>query len=312
MESIASAAGVDVSKDRLDLKIPSRRVCVLPNSALGYEKVFSSLPEGMPVVVESSGGYERGLVRYLREREVKVIVLNPCRARQFARGMGQKAKTDAIDAEFLSLAGTMMPEPLAKDREREELGDLSRHIQRLKEDLACVKKRLLVPELAGSVTMSLFRLQKLLKEEISVLEKEFLEKVGESHLAKPYSLALSVPGVGKVSARILVCELPSDPHQMNAKRISCYAGLAPIDDSSGKRTGAKRLPKGNARLKAALYLPALVCLHRESWAKELYTRLREKGKSHQSATVALMRRLLIRVVAVIKRGTAWKPVPNET
>ncbi len=117
---------------------------------------------------------------------------------------------------------------------------------------------------------------------------------------------MSVPGVGPVTACAVVAELPDDLSGVSTAQAAAYAGLAPLDDSSGKRDGPKTVGRGNARLKAALYMPALGLVRRPGWARDLYTRLKDKGRRHQAAIVAVMRKLLTRVVAVLKRGTPWQ------
>lgn len=309
MNSISSAVGIDVSKDRLDVKIPGAKWFHVENSRRGLGQLLAKLPREYPVCLESSGGYERLAVRTLREGGIQVKVLNPCRAKQFARSIGQRAKTDKLDAEFLGHAGQVLPCPIEKSAERQALCDLSRHIQRLKGILAGIRKQLKTPCLDASVKSSLLRQRDFLRGEIRTMEKAFAQAIEASRSAKDYHNVLSMFGAGPVTARIVVTELPDDLSGLSSQNVASYAGLAPMDNSSGRRIGHKYIGRGNVRLKSALYTPAIGALKRETWAREFYTRLRSKGKSHQTAMVAVMRRILIRIVAVLKRGTAWQAVP---
>ena len=117
--------------------------------------------------------------------------------------------------------------------------------------------------------------------------------------------------MGPATARVLLCELPEDLPERTPAQICSYCALAPLDDSSGARRGPARLGQGNRRVKAALYMAAMCAVRTQRWAKELYARLRSKGRAHQQAICAVMRRLLLRAVAVLKRGSPWKDEPQR-
>jgi transposase len=141
-------------------------------------------------------------------------------------------------------------------------------------------------------------------------EKQFVALVKASSLAEKYQLALSVPHVGPCLARIAVCELPENLHSWSIRQLSCYAGLAPIDDSSGKKTMPARVPKHkNVHLKAGTYMPAMGAMQKEAWAARTYFRLRARGLKHEQAIVPIMHKLLFHIVAVLKRGSAWQAEP---
>src|SRR5690606_6645455 len=134
----------------------------------------------------------------------------------------------------------------------------------LKEDRAAHKKRLGSPGFGGPAARSLKRVIAGLDREIRALEKAFLSEVSKGSLAERHQHALSVPGAGPALARCAVCELPEDLEQWTQREIASYAGLAPMDDSSGRREGRRRLSRhGCRRLKAALYMPALTVVRRE-------------------------------------------------
>lgn len=306
MKSIASGIGIDVSKGRLDVKVPGLKAFAHSNTVEGLQEILCKLPGGLPVIMESSGGFERLAVKLLRAAGFTVKLLNPHRARQFASSMGCNAKTDPLDAEFLGLAGVVMPTPIEKTQERQALCDHSRRIQKLKVQLEGVKKQMQSPELDILAAESLERTEAFFKGEIKLLEQQFLIRVKITEKARDYELIHSVPGVGPVTARIVVSELPSELENLTPRQIASYAGIAPMDNSSGKRVGPKRIRKGNKHLKAALYVPAMNCVMFQPWAKTLYETLKAKGKTHRAAIVAVMRRLLTQIVAVLKRGTPWE------
>ena len=219
--------------------------------------------------------------------------------------MGRNAKTDPLDAEILGLAGVIMPTPIEKTQERQGLCDHSRRIQKVTKQLEGVRKQLQSPELDSYALDSLLRTEVFLDGEKKRLEKEFALRVKTTNMACNYRLVQTIPGVGPVTARVIVTELPLDLANLSPRQLAGYAGVAPMDNTSGLSEKKKKLSKGNKHLKAALYCPATNCVRFQTWASELYEKLIAKGKSHQSAIVAVMRRLLLQIVAVLKRGTPW-------
>lgn len=311
MESVAAATGIDVSSEKLDVSVGGARPFTVPNTAQGCQELCARLPREGAVHLEASGGCERLVARTLRSAGFTVHVHDPLKARRLAQARGKKAKTDAVDAKELALGGGLLPRPQAKTKAREDLSDLSRTVSALQETIGEYKRRLRRPELDEDARKGLQEVVRLLQEQALALEKTFAERVRRSEEAERYRLALSVPGVGPKTARVLVCELPEDLPERTPAQICGFAGLAPLDDQSGKRTGRSRIGRGNRRLKAGLYMPAVCAVRSQPWARELYDRLRAKGRAHQQAMVAVMRRVLLRVVAVLKRKEPWQTEPPE-
>lgn len=308
MNSVSKNVGIDIAKDHLDVFVQgqTRR---FSNDADGIARLLEVLPEGAQVHYEPTGGHERLLGRMLGERGIAALVHNPRRVRRMADVLGVSAKTDALDAQVLARAGTMGKPQRPKSPSREELCDVSRTIQTLKAERSSHLKRLQTPQLIPAVIQALNQVIQALDEQIQVLEKAFVQMVSQSDRKELYDLAQSVPSVGRQTARVVVSELPEDFRQMSPRQIASYAGLAPFDQSSGKRKGPARIRHGNIHLKTGMYMAAVNCLKNQAWAKDLYARLRSKGRAHQQAIVAVMRRLLIRVLAVLKRGSAWRAEP---
>lgn len=306
------SVGVDVAQKELVVSHCGRKPFSVRNDAQGCREFAESLPAGSVVHAEASGGYERTLCRALDQAGVACRLHNPLRVRRMAQATGSRAKTDALDASALAGCGPALPVHAPKSSERQGLCDLSRTIDSLKSDAARHKKRLGKPELDPQAREILEQAIQSLEGILRQAEKEFEARVERSCCAEEYRLALSVPRIGPQTARAVVCELPEDAAQATPAQIASYAGLAPMDCSSGRFKGASRIGKGSARLKAALYMAAVGALKTEPWARESYARMRGRGKSHQTAIVAVMRRLLLRVHAVIKRGSPWKREPQVT
>lgn len=304
-------AGIDVSKDWLDIALPNKKTFRTPNTKEGILEICSKIPQGATISMESSGAYERLAARMLKKAGFNVFIFNPHSTRQLNLARGKKAKTDSLDAQNLADAGKILPAPVVKTEDQMALASLSRHIQELKSNCSDMKRRLKAPDASEAVKSSLKKCILALTEEAKTLEEEFERQVKSSSLKRNYELLLSVPYVGKVTARLLVCEMTSDPAFLTRSKIAGYAGLAPMDFSSGRKEGLKRIRRGNQRLKAALYMPALQSIRRSAWAKDLYSRLRSRGRGHQCAIVAVMRKILTQAASVLRRGEPWTENPPQ-
>lgn len=314
MKSI-TRVGIDTAKDWLDLLIdrPHSKKHRFSNDAEGIAQLKAELGEGHYVIaIEATGRYE-ALVRHEFEAAgYTVRMKNPKQVRRLAQGLGLQAKTDALDAKFLAATAELGPDTEPRSKEREALGDLSRTIECLKKERSRHLKRMKVPGFSAVAIAALQAVVKTLNDQIQNLETAFAERVRKSSLADRYKLALSVEGVGPVMARIAASELPENLDGWSIRQISSYAGVAGMDNSSGKSALPTHVPRhANSHLKAGLYMPAIALVATKEWAKHTYARLKGKGRTHQQAIVAIMHKLLIHLVAVIKRGSAWHPEPPK-
>jgi len=283
------------------------------NSLIGIEKLKEQLVGGAYLIaLESSGRYE-ALVRHeLEAAGYRVRVKNPRLQRRLAEGLGRQAKTDGIDAKCLAETAKLGRTGEPRSKTRESLGDISRTIEALKKDRTGHLKRIQMPGFSQIAIRSLKATIEAIDTQIKKLEREFVKLVRKSPLADRYRLALGVEGIGPACARIAVCELPENLHNWSVRQLSSYAGVAAIDHSSGNCNPPARVPShGNGHLKGALYMPAISLLASQDWAKKLYARLTARGLTHQQAIIAVMHKLLLHLVAVLKRGSPWQDEPPK-
>lgn len=309
METLPAQVGIDVSKDRLDVCVEGERPFHAPNSQEGLREIAARLPAGAHVHLEASGGYERKAVRFLRARGFSASVHDPLRAKRLPQALSGRAKTDALDARRLAELGRQLPSQAERSLSEESLRDAVRASQTLKTTAAEYKRRAKGPELCEEAREAYAKACEGLAQIARDLEESFERDAKGSEIGERAALARSVPGVGPVVSRVLACELPPELEGTDAGRIASFVGIAPMDDSSGSRTGRKRIAEGCGWIKKVLYLAALACVRTQAWAKDLYARLKAKGRAHRQAIVAVMRRLLVRVHAVLKRGTPWEAEP---
>lgn len=304
--------GIDVSQNVLDVSIAGAAVFQIANQKGAIEKLAGRLPHPCEAHLEASGGYDRLVRRKLAGCGIPVHRHNPRKIRRYADVVSVSAKTDAIDARLLARVGAVITASPAKSEFREDLCDISRTISTFKRDRSDYKKRLKTPELCEYAAASIKAIIASLDEQIKKLEAAYVKLVRQSPLAERYRLLQTVPCIGPMTARVLTCELPEDLSEFTKGQISSYAGIAPLDNSSGKRKGTSHIGHGNTHVKGCLYMPGVSAIGSLPWATELYARLMAKGRLHEQAMVAVMRRLLTHAVAVAKRGSAWEADPLNT
>jgi len=307
-KSTIATAGIDTSKYKLDLGLTDQdRVWQIKNLTAGWKNVAGILKErGVTRVgIEATGGYEQGVVRYLRAQGFTVLVLQPAQVKAWATMHRRRAKNDRIDA--LNIAGCTadLEDPLSEPDERlEELaGDLT-HIEQIKEDVAVWKTRL---EHASERTRPIIqaRIKDLQKQAKAETDRIVQELRRHPDLAERLKLVLSVPGIGVPTAIAIVVRMP-EIGRLSRELVAALAGLAPHDQDSGQHKGERHISGGRSRLRRSLYAAALPASHKWNPALiALYRRLRTAGKAHKLALVACARKLLIYVNTVVQRGTPW-------
>ena len=305
-------AGIDVGKANLDVSVSEGPVNRFDNTVEGISKLLKHLAEqdANMAVCESTGGYERLVVDRLRKTGIHLHVAQPTRVRAFARACGYQAKTDQRDAQVLSRfgsvfqehdAGITMPEP-----ELEELRDLLRRHRQLVEqrvqELGRVDK---VVSLA--VAESTNRHIAWLEAEIEQLDRKYQEKVQNSPpLSWQAALYRTVPGVGVLTAAILVAHLP-ELGLVDAKALASLVGVAPWSRDSGQKRGQRAIRGGRSVVRRALHICAWSVIRTGGALRHYYQGLRQRGKPGKVALVAVMRKLLLQLNAVARRGTPWVP-----
>jgi len=286
--------GVDVSKAELVAFCHSWNAPkVFENSPKGIRALFKSHPPEAHFVCEASGGYERLLCDACFKNQRPVTLANARRVHDFARASGHLAKTDAIDATIIvAFADTFKPE--AQKPPRPAQVALKEFI-RYRERLVCEKVR---AQTQLSKTTNTFlnkdlkaHLKNLLKR-IAKITVHIAELIASDEEFKSRAKHLQqVKGVGPILAATVLGELP-ELGQLNDKKISALAGLAPFNDDSGKHRGKRRIQGGRAILRRTLYMPTLCATRTNPHLKAFYDGLIARGKPHHVALTATMRKLI--------------------
>jgi transposase len=304
--------GIDVSARHLDLALgpsaPVERLAYLsgPLSAL-VARLQACAPR--LIVVEATGRLEQPLVLALAEAELPVVVVNPRQVRDFARATGELAKTDAIDARLLALFGERLrPAVRALPGETtQQLDALSTRRRQLLEMRTAEEQRL--RRAPSRVQESLRAHIRYLTAQLADVDREMGRVLEASPLWKAKEdLLRGVPGIGSTTARTLLAELP-ELGRLNRAQIGKLAGVAPLAEDSGTRTGRRVIWGGRAPVRQALYMATLSATRYNPVIRAFYAQLCARGKPKKVALVACMRKLLLILNRMLQTGSLWRPPP---
>ena len=310
----ACFVGLDISKAHIDVSVrPSDARWRAVQTDEGRAELVTRLAALAPtlVVVEATGGYETPVVTALAVAQVPVVAVNPRQVRHFAQALGQLAKTDAIDAAVLALfAERVRPavRPLPDEAHHELIALVARRRQ-LVDMLTAERNR---------ATMARRAVRRSIQEHIRWLERRVHDTEGDltamiqgSPLWRAQEdLLRSVPGVGPITARMLIALLP-ELGALSRRQIASLVGVAPLNRDSGQQRGRRGTWGGRATVRAPLYMATVVATRRNPVIRAFYQRLRTAGKRPLVALVAAMRKLLTILNAMVKQQTPWQPRPVE-
>jgi transposase len=302
--------GIDVSKDRLDVALlPAGESLAVGRDNAGLEELTGRLHRLSPalIVLEATGGYEQVVSAALAAAGLPVAVINPRQIRDFARATGKLAKTDRLDALAIArFAQAVKPEPRPlADAQAQTLGELVARRRQVVEMIGMESNRLRQAR-ATTVKRTIEHLLAALQAELSTLESELDETIrGTPIWREREDLLKSMPGIGDITARVLLADLPELGH-VDRHQVAALAGLAPFNRDSGQWRGERHIQGGRAGVRTALYMPTLVATRHNPVIRALYRRLRAAGKKPKVAITACMRKLLTILNAMLRDGTPWK------
>jgi len=302
-------AGIDVSKKQLDVHlVPGVEAFAVPRNGEGLDELCQRLAgQALAlIVIEATGGFETVVAATLTAAAFPVAVVNPAQVRSFARAMGTRAKTDPIDARVIALFGEATKpsiRPLA-DKETRQLADLVVRRRQIIAMIVAEKQR--ETRASGRMQRSIARLVKALEKELNSVDADIDGAVRGSPVwrAKEDLLA-SVPGVGNVTARTLLAELPELGH-LTRRKISALAGLAPYTRQSGQWRGKSFIEGGRAGVRSALYMAAVSASRFNPPLSQFYQRLIADGKPKKLALIAVARKLLTILNAILRDQKPWQ------
>lgn len=312
MQSVQTRCGVDVSAKKLDAK--RRRgdetaVQQFDNDDVGHRALLKWVGKGAQVCMEATGVYHLQLALKLRDARVQVMVLNPRVAKDFGRALGNRSKTDKIDAGVL-LEYVERMKFVEWEGPREAVLELREHGRRISElvhsgvdekNRVHARKRsglsrAILDDVRGHIAQIDKRIKKIEDSALTVI-------AADEDLLRQYRILSRIRGVGRRSAILLLSELTVLDPTLNVKQVVAHAGLDPRRHESG--TSVDKPPhiskRGNARLRAILYMNALAAVRSDRGARAFYAGLVMRGKKRKQALVAVMRKLLHGIWIALQR-----------
>ena len=315
MESSSIFIGIDVSKAQLDIRVrPTGMRETFSNDKAGIKALVERVSGFKPtlIVLEATGNLERAVARALVGEDFPLTIVNPRQVRDFARATGRLAKTDKIDADVLAhFAEVVRPQIRALlDQASWELKDLIARRRQLSAMIVAENNRL--DRASKTVAQRISAHIRWLEKELERADHDLDQSIRQSPIWQAnQDLLQSVPGVGPVTSRTLLAELP-ELGELNRKQIAALAGVAPFNRDSGTLKGKRCIWGGRASVRAALYMAALVASRRNAVIRKFYDRLRTAGKKPKVALVACMRKLLTILNSMIKHKTRWSEMSLQT
>ncbi|MFL5331744.1 MAG: IS110 family transposase [Geminicoccaceae bacterium] len=311
MAQIAPHVGIDVSQTRLDVAVfPEGARFAVDNTPQGWAELAQRCRAigASRVAVEASGGFEAGVAHALQDQGLSVHLLNPRRVRAFAEANGRLAKNDRIDAAVIAqFVATIQTRPMPpRRRDQELLAEAVRTRRQWAAQLVTLNNQ--ARSTADATLQRLSRtIEASIKAAMQTLERRMMQIVqANPDMARRYRILTSVPAIGPVVACTLIAELP-ELGTINRRQLGALVGVVPYDFDSGKMKGRRGIGAGRAAVRTALYMAALVACRCNPVFKATRLRLDAKHKPAKVALVAIMRKLLTTLNAMLRAGTPWTP-----
>ena len=309
MEQEGIYVGIDVAKAQVDVAVrPTGQRWVVSFDETGVGELVSQMEDLSPVLVllEASGGLELPLVAALAAAALPVVVVNPRQVRDFARATGTLAKTDALDAAVLAHFAEAVRPPVRplRDAETQALNALAARRHQVMIMLVSEKNRLSSATIA--VRPRIEAHIAWLERELDDLDEGLRQTLRQSPVwREKEDLLRTVPGVGEQLSLTLLAYLP-ELGTLDRRKIAALVGVAPFNRDSGTLRGKRTVWGGGARIRAVLYMGALVASRHNPVIRDFYQRLLAAGKPKKLALIACMRKLLVILNSMLKHGSPWR------
>ncbi len=312
-QRLHAVAGIDVGKHWLDAHIDPLDVARrFENTLPGRRALRNWLRrEGVRrAVFEPTGRYHRRLHQCLAADGCETVLVQPARARRFAQAFGKLAKTDRVDAAMLARFGRLegLEATPPKTANLRQLKDLVLIRRRFVDERADLGK--LASELESKAGLRQVRLQlRSLDTRVEALDGAILAAIdADEELKRRAEVLQSIPGIGPATAASLVADMP-ELGSLDRRAAGALLGVAPWACDSGQRQGRRHVRGGRAAPRRAMFIAALAAIRFNPPLRDFYRRLRERGKEHKVALVAVMRKLVVLANVLLQQDRLWLPEP---
>ena len=313
MRSILRTVGIDISKDWLDaFAAPEGRASRFPNDSAGFRKLIAWIGSGIDrIAYEPTGAFHRDFEDTLLKAGLPLYAINPFQVRSFARSIGRRAKTDAVDARMLATMASAIEElrpTEARSEGQRELAELQQIRDALVRDRTAItnRSRNLRTPVGKRVTRQRLR---QIDRQLKLIDAEIRQRIGEEkEMERRAEILTSIPGISDITAAGLIVHLP-ELGMLTRSGAASLAGLAPVTRESGHWKGRSFIQGGRHRVRRLLFMPALVAAQHNPDLKRKYEALLAKGKPRKVALTAVMRKLLVLANALVQQDRTWTAQP---
>ena len=311
--SILHTIGIDISKDWLDIfAAPEGRASRFSNDPTGFRKLIAWIGSQVDrIAYEPSGPFHRDLEDTLLKAGLPLYAINPFQVRSFARSLGRRAKTDAVDARMLATMAASIEDlhpTEARSEGQRDLAELQQIRDALRKDRVATINRGKHLRTPVGKRLNKQRLRQI-ERQLKLIDAEIRRRLGqEKTLERRAEILTSIPGISDITAAGLIVLMP-ELGTLTRARAASLAGLAPITRESGHWKGRSFIQGGRHRVRRLLYMPALVAVQHNPDLKRKYEALVGKGKPPKVALTAVMRKLLVLANTLVQQDRIWTAQP---
>ena len=313
MSTILRTVGIDISKDWLDVfAAPEGTASRFTNDRAGFRKLIVWIGAGADrIAYEPSGPFHRDFEETLLKAGLPLYAINPFQVRSFARSLGRRAKTDAVDARMLATMAAALEDlrpTKARSEGQRDLAELQQIRDALRKDRVATLNRGKHLRTPVGKRLTKQRLRQI-DRQLKVIDAEIRRRLDEEKtLERRAEILTSIPGISDITAAGLIVLMP-ELGTLTGARAASLAGLAPITRESGHWKGHSFIQGGRHRVRRLLFMPALVAVRHNPDLKRKYEALVARGKPPKVALTAVMRKLLILANALVRQDRTWTAHP---
>ena len=302
--------GVDTGKTQLDIYIrPLDIYFTVTNDESGIKEAMKELKKYniTRVIIEATGRLEQPFIMACAEANIPFVVANPVNVKRFAGAIGQKAKTDKLDAQLIAHYGEAIKPPLStlKPEQMRLMSDLLSRRGQLMDMQTMEKNRSqIMPKTIASLIKPILT---ALKNQIEKVDNKLHKLIQECDDYKAKNdIIQSVPGVGNVVAFNLLSDMPELGY-VNNKEAASLVGVAPFNRESGAYQGKRTIRGGRSKIRTAMYMAMMSAIQCNPKFKSIYQRMVAAGKPKKVAIIACIRKLVIVLNSMVRDGVMWDP-----
>lgn len=301
--------GVDTGKFQLDIYLrPIDIYFTVPNDEKGIKEAINKLKQYRieRIVIEATGRLEMPFIMACAKAKLPFVIANPIHIKRFAGAVGQRAKTDKLDAQLIAYYGEAIKPKLSqlKPENMQAMSDLVARRNQLLVMQTMEKNRL--QSLPKSLAMTIKPILTAFKHQITKIEKKLVELIESCPEYQAKNMILqSMTGIGKIASASIISNLPELGY-MTSKQASSLVGVAPINRESGRFKGQRKIQGGRHQVRTVLYMAMMSAIQSNPVFKETYQRLVAGGKPKKVAIIACIRKMVVILNSMLRDGVMWE------